>query len=319
MAAQAAAGAIVGSLLGLAALGFFASRCFDDSNALRRFCFHRRLWGLCCSGCCSSASPSRIATYLPFFSFVADLTPARVLAVAAIFCAHGFYAADTAAWYAASMPIPRSLGAAAALAMSVSMLCALRYSFVVLVFGTSFERSISFHRFIGLAAVALALVHGVLMFVFFCRQGQCMYVLSMTSGGLQADPLMGTLAGLCLLVPLLSSLVRRRWYGQFVVLHSLTVVAFVFSYLHLEHSDVSVLPWFIPALAVTALDMGRYAVALAREHEAACRVVRTCDPPVIELRVKNVGMEHACGQFVCVLVPAVSALPHPVSICSDPR
>lgn len=135
-------------------------------------------WGVQIFGC-GCKVPDRPAAFIPLLSFVVRLTTARLLAVVAIVGAHWAYVAATVAWYAGNLPYERGLGSAAALAMALCILPALRYSFIVAIFGTSFERSVDFHKFIGLAAVALTWIHGLWMFVYYCQQGQCLFVFDM--------------------------------------------------------------------------------------------------------------------------------------------
>ena len=60
---------------------------------------------------------------------------------------------------------------------SITVIPALRYSFIVTACGSVFERSLDFHRVLGFIALVLTFAHGIWMLVAYCGLPQgCMYI-----------------------------------------------------------------------------------------------------------------------------------------------
>jgi hypothetical protein len=248
--------------------------------------------------------------------------------------------------------VGRGLGYALAASMGLQLLPAARNSVWKGILGVPFERAIKFHTYLGGVTLVLTLLHFVLILVPFADSKLgIQYVFTwQTRDGI--NPLAGVIAGACIVVLTVLALepIRRKLYELFLLGHVLWIPAFVLTLLHMKKSDASLVPVFLPPVVLAAIDFALLALDLYFVRESvlvdaglvyADGTVLSCSaasrgepmPPsgskpscaflVIDKLPGGIGgdFKYAVGQYVCVSIPSVSHLPHPISISSvpDPR
>ncbi|EFC43002.1 predicted protein [Naegleria gruberi] len=194
-----------------------------------------------------------------------------------------------------------------------------RYSVLQALFGISFERSIKFHKWIGVMVFLSATAHGIVEFIAY--RDNIPYIFSVGDG----FPLLGIIAWLTLGLLLLFSLepIRRKLYELFLVFHiPLTFITVTFSIIHGE-GWINLLPYMAFSLFLMVVDFLLRAiigfgvptklVQISYDEDAE---VTTC---VFEKRFLTLFHNPNHAHFVFVYIPQVSIYQlHPMTI-KDPK
>ncbi|EFC43003.1 predicted protein [Naegleria gruberi] len=192
-----------------------------------------------------------------------------------------------------------------------------RYSVLQALFGISFERSIKFHKWIGVMVFLSATAHGIVEFIEF--KDNIPFMFSVEDG----YPLLGIIAWLALGLLLLFSMepIRRKLYELFLVFHiPLTFITVTFSIIHGE-GWINLLPYMAFSIILMVIDWTLRAIIGFGLHTQLVHIsydeeseVTTC---VFEKRFLTLFHNPNHAHFVFVYIPQVSIYQlHPMTISS---
>lgn len=241
--------------------------------------------------------------------------------------------------YGQKAAVARAIGYAGAAALGLLFIPVTKNSLCLAVSGSSFERALRLHRFMGQLAVVLVVVHGIWMAVEYDSTPMGLSHMFRWSTEDSLNTLPGTLAGILMVIVFFTSRnwVRRKAYAFFYVAHFLWIPILIMTLLHLKSSEVAVAVLLLPPLFIFGADKLLYTLDFflrptrvvewshipgAGQQYAALVVEKQLHPRLAALvpaaLLKYVQFSYEAGQYVFVVVPQVSKLPHPFTVSSAP-
>lgn len=233
------------------------------------------------------------------------------------------------------MPLERTIGYGATLAMAIQLLPVTRNSVWLYLLGIPFERALRMHRWVAVLTFVFTVWHGVAFVLNFKRNP---FGLSYLLGWYPLDainPLAGTIAGLCIVTITLCSIapIRRRWYEVTLLAHRLWPVAVAMTFMHTWGSRATPVPVLVPPVLLIGLD---YIVLAADFFLRPINLVQAgviSDKPqdvdwhrtaylVCEKKARWAWLQavwpftYEPGQYVNIVIPQVCMWAHPFSISS---
>ena len=236
----------------------------------------------------------------------------------------------------------RSLGGAMVVISALLLVPAGRHSILMPTLGISFDRSLSFHRIMGLSLFVLMGLHGLLMFIAYVqvyhrgdprilndgtrtfvnqKSVQDSFLLGlerMTKWGVgfpHGPPLAGLIAfGLVFIMVIAASFRRAKW-NAFAILHLLYVPVYALIWIHYPTTILLSFPSVSLHLidALLRIRSSRRATLVSACYLSEALLTR------IEVHVPNFGKVHP-GQFVVLRLPQLESFAieeqHPFSIAS---
>jgi predicted ferric reductase len=249
-----------------------------------------------------------------------------VLSVAFFVYWYDYLKGEIYVWGGAGI-VYRAIGYAAYVPFTLVLLPVTKHSIWTSFCGFSLDRIIQFHRWAGAVAVLLSIVHGVgLYFAYAGSFWGGSFIFTLKGANYAALP--GTAAGILFLLIVATSLefVRRSSYKFFHVVHMLSIVAIFLTVLHAPLFIVYMMPGAILYLldyVLLAYHWVKHPTKLVRWEPLKPMPAGDEDPDpktmYIKLTIVRENFEFKAGQFVFILAPSISWLPHPLSIASAPQ
>eukprot|EP01084_Bolivina_argentea_P193616 332158_1 len=191
-------------------------------------------------------------------------------------------------------------GGPAAVCFTITWLLALRNTLWNLIFGLSFERAITFHKYCGRLSLFIGFIH------FWEFRNYAWF---------KSDCLTGSITLGCAILIGLTSLkpFRRKMWTIFLKIHWLLFIAFlVFGLIHGAS-------WLVVALSAWGLDIF-YRIYLTFGKKVVIKDIKLLPCNVIRIEFDKKDFAFHAGQYVFLCVPAIDFTQfHPFSISSPPH
>ncbi|CUG07027.1 ferric reductase-like, putative [Bodo saltans] len=199
----------------------------------------------------------------------------------------------------------RALGEASAFILSLIMIPTTKHVGLGVILGSSYERMLFLHPFLGATLMFTMTVHMGGMFKTF-ETPTDLFQNTQNVYGFVAWIFM-----LCVALPAMT--IRRQGYHVFRATHCLFVLVLLFAILH--HTELVIM--MIPAVLLWIVDI---ALRIRSAASANARIERMCYDTktrvlTLELSVKGfASIPCAAGSYIFLLVPSISPIMHPFSV-----
>lgn len=204
-----------------------------------------------------------------------------------------------------------------AISLMMNFVPVTKNSLLIYIFGIPFNRAIKFHRF--LARISLFI--GFLHFLLVINRHDVEVALEFEHENLEdVVPLYGFVAYFLMVVMGLSSLIRRKYWEIFRILHFLFIPVVVFQLLHVKRVENYVM--ILIPIGLLFIDKIIIAYATCSKHKAEIlSMIPLSHVTKLELRLKSgKPLDFRAGGYCFICIPQISNVFewHPFSISSMP-
>ncbi|KAL9657123.1 hypothetical protein ABK040_002748 [Willaertia magna] len=205
---------------------------------------------------------------------------------------------------------------------SIVLIPVTRYSALQAIFGISFERSLKYHKWIGLLAFASVTAHGIAMLIEYGDGFDWNFMMSVNN---DEYPLFGVIAWIAMLFLVLLSFepIRRKLWELFYYSHILLVlITFGFSIAH-GKGFWRLLPMMGISIILYLFDLFlRFVIGYALPTELVkLEYHEECQTTICTFRKKYLSIKNAnLATFIFVYIPSISLYQyHPITISNSYR